>query len=87
MCVLTPNLVGLEECDSTEDAWSMYGAVEFDGLRILDRPLVPHLGSPEHSESEALTRVVAGYAEEGKPYWALRDGQASVVDGSSVVLL
>lgn len=85
-CVLAPSLQGLEECDSTEDAMSMYGAVEFEGLGILDRPFVPHLGSPDHSESEALARVAASYDQEGKQYWALRDGQALVVDGSSVAV-
>jgi len=85
--VLAPSLLGLEECDSTKDALSMYGTVEFDGLSILDRPFVPHLRSPEHPECEALTRVAAAYAEEGKIYWALRDGQALVIDGSSIVLL
>lgn len=83
-CVLAPTLLGLEECDSTEDALSMYGAIQFEGLDILDRPFVPHLGSPEHPESEALTRVAAAYAREGQPYWGLSDGQALVVDGSSV---
>lgn len=83
-CVLAPTLLGLEECDSTEDALSMYGAIQFEGLDILDRPFVPHLGSPEHPESEVLTRVAAAYAREGQPYWGLRDGQALVVDGSSV---
>ena len=86
-CVLAPSLLGLEECDSTENALSIYGAVEFDGLSILDRPFLPHLGSPQHPESEALTRVAAVYAQEGKPYWALRDGQALVINGSSIVLI
>ena len=36
-------------------------------------------GAPE---CEALTRVAAAYTQERKPYWALRDGQALVVDGS-----
>lgn len=85
-CVLAPTLSGLEECDSTEDVLSMYGAVQYDGLGILDRPFVPHLESPKHSESVTLTRVAATYAQEGKPYWGLRDGQALVVDGSSVAL-
>lgn len=31
--------------------------------------------------------MAAAYAQEGKPYWGLRDGQALVVDGSRVVLL
>ena len=65
----------------------MYGTVEFDGLSILDRPFVPHLGSPEHPESEALTRVAAAYDQVGKAYWGLRDGQALVVDGNGAVLL
>jgi dipeptidase E len=83
-CVLAPTLLGLEECDSTEDALSMYGAIQFEGLDILDRPFVPHLGSPEHPENKVLTRVAAAYAREGQPYWGLGDGQALVVDGSSV---
>ena len=86
-CVLAPSLVGLEACDSTEDAVSLYGGAEYDGLSILDRPLVPHLVSPKHPESAALTRVARAYALEGKPYWALRDGDALVVDGNRVVLL
>ena len=86
-CVLAPSLAGLEACDSTEDAVSLYGTVGFDGLGILDRPFVPHLGSPKHPESAALTRVAKGYALEDKPYWALRDGDALVVDGNRVALL
>ncbi|MEC5182009.1 Type 1 glutamine amidotransferase-like domain-containing protein [Arthrobacter sp. CG_A4] len=82
VCVLAPSLLGLEECDSTEDALSMYGAVEFEGLSILDRSVVPHLGSPEHPESEALTRVAAAYTQERKPFWALRDGQACFTERS-----
>lgn len=85
-CVLAPSLLGLEKCDSTDDALSLYGAVEFAGLNILDRPFVPHLGSSAHPEREILTQVAAAYAHEGQEYWALRDGQALVVDGSSVVL-
>ncbi|ALE91977.1 hypothetical protein AOC05_05925 [Arthrobacter alpinus] len=86
-CVLAPSLSGLEECDPTGDALSLYGAVEFDGLNILDRPFVPHLGSSDHPELEILTQVAATCAQDGKQYWALRDGQALVVDGSSVSLL
>lgn len=79
--------MGLEKCDSTEDALSMYGTVEFGGLNILDRPFVPHLGSSEHGENQALTQVAAGCAEKGRPHWDLREGQALVVDGASGVLL
>lgn len=86
-CVLAPSLVGLEECDSTDDALLLYGSVEFDGLNILDRPFVPHLGTSDHPEREILTQVAATYAQDGKQYWALRDGQALVVDGSRVELI
>ncbi|SEF10833.1 dipeptidase E [Arthrobacter alpinus] len=86
-CVLAPSLLGLEECDSTDDALLQYGAVKYDGLNILDRPFVPHLGTSDHPEREILTQVAAAYAQDGKQYWALRDGQALVVDGSSVALL
>lgn len=86
-CILAPSLSGLEGCDSPQDALDMYGRVESTGLGILDRPFVPHLESPQHPESAALTRVAAAYAQNAQPYWALRDGQALVVDGSSTVLL
>lgn len=85
-CVLAPSLSGLEECDSTEDAQALYGTIEFAGLGILDRPFVPHLHSPDHPESGALTRVAAAYDRRGQPYWALRDGQALIIHGSSVSL-
>ncbi|AIY00024.1 hypothetical protein ART_0425 [Arthrobacter sp. PAMC 25486] len=65
----------------------MYGTVEFDGLHILDRPFIPHLGSSDHPENKILTQVAAAYARQGEPYWALRDGQALVVDGGSIALL
>ncbi|ALE94102.1 hypothetical protein AOC05_08280 [Arthrobacter alpinus] len=86
-CVLAPSLLGLEECDSTNDALLQYGAVKYEGLNILDRPFAPHLGTSDHPEREILTQVGAAYAHDGKQYWALRDGQALVVDGSSVELL
>ena len=86
-CVLAPDLSGLEACDSTQDAMTAYGRIDFTGLGILDRPLVPHLNSPQHPECMALTEVAATYALNDQPYWALRDGQALVIDGSNTVLL
>lgn len=80
-CVLAPSLAGLELCDSVEEARVLFGEVRFDGLALLDRPVVPHLDSPEHPESEVLTRVGALYDQAGRPFWALNDGQALVVNG------
>jgi dipeptidase E len=81
-CVLAPSLVGLEHCDPIEDCRAVYGDVRFDGLAVLDRPVVPHLDSPGHPEAELVTEVAARYAAEGQGYWGLRDGQALVVDGA-----
>jgi dipeptidase E len=85
-CVLAPSLAGLEVCDPPEACLAAYGDVRYDGLAVLDRPVVPHLNSPQHPETELLTRVAATYASEGQPYWALSDGQALVMDGPSVRL-
>ncbi len=86
-CVLAPSLVGLELCDSPDVCRAAYGSVRYDGLAVLDRPVVPHLNSPQHPETALLARVAAQYDLEGQPYWALSDGQALVMDGSEIRLL
>ena len=80
-CVLAPSLSGLELCDPPETCRASYGDVRYDGLGVLDRPVVPHLNSPQHPETALLSRVAATYETEGQPYWALSDGQALVIDG------
>ena len=56
----------------------------FDGLGILDRPVVPHSSSPGHPETQLLSQVAARYEADDQPYWPLSDGQALVIDGTSV---
>jgi dipeptidase E len=80
-CVLAPTLRGLELCDPPDVCRATYGEVRYDGLGVLDRPVVPHLDSPEHPETALLSRVAAKYESEGQSYWALSDGQALVIDG------
>ncbi len=82
-CVLAPSLEGLELCDPPEVCEATYGEVRHDGLAVLDRPVVPHLESPQHPETTLLARVARTYERAGQPYWALSDGQALVVDGST----
>lgn len=82
-CVLAPSLAGLELCDPPETCRASYGDVRYDGLGVLDRPVVPHLDSPQHPETDLLARVAAAYEAEGQPYWALSDGQALVFDGTA----
>ena len=78
-CVLAPSLHGLEHCD---DPGVVPGPVDWDGLGVLDRALVPHVDSPDHPESKVLGEVAAAYRAADVPYLALRDGQALVIDGS-----
>ena len=82
-CVLAPALKGLEHCDPIEDCLATYGEVRYDGLGVLDRAVVPHLSSPGHPETELLGEVAARYDAERTPHWALRDGQALVLDGGA----
>lgn len=83
-CVLAPSLTGLEVCDPPEVCRAAYGNVRYDGLGVLDRPLVPHLNSPQHPETALLARVASEYDLEGQRYWALSDGQALVMDGPEI---
>ncbi|WP_197429934.1 Type 1 glutamine amidotransferase-like domain-containing protein [Auraticoccus cholistanensis] len=82
-CVLAPSLRGLEHCDPVEEATDLYGEVRFDGLGLLDRPVVPHLRSPDHPETELLAEVAARYEAERQPYWGLSDGEVLVVEGGA----
>ncbi|MCW3157897.1 peptidase E [Micropruina sonneratiae] len=82
-CVLAPSLHGLELCDPVERCEAAYGGVRFDGLAVLDRPVVPHLDSPGHPETDLLRLVADAYEASGQPYWALRDGQALIVEGAA----
>jgi dipeptidase E len=81
-CVLAPSLRGLDRCDDPAVVPETYGdPVVWDGLGILDYVIVPHVDSPGHPETEALSAVAAGYRADGVPHRTLRDGQALVVDG------
>jgi dipeptidase E len=57
------------------------------GLGVLDRPVVPHVDSPTHPESEALDEVSRRFQAAGTPHLRLRDGQALVVEGDHSMLV
>lgn len=86
-CVLAPSLVGLELCDPVEQCLAVHGAVRYDGLGVLDRPVVPHLNSPGHPESALLGEVARRYSRDGIAYWGLRDGQVLTIDDAGAVVL
>ena len=82
ICVLAPTLRGLEGVD--DPAWlkALYGEEPiWDGLGLLEYRLVPHVGSPEHPESERCQEVAKQYLASGIPHLTLRDGDVIVIDG------
>jgi len=64
----------VDDADAVDPTpWSGLGLVEFS--------IAPHYRS-DHSESEAIDRVVAYFEEHALPYRALGDGHALVVEDS-----
>lgn len=81
-CVAGPTLRGLEAVDDISEVRPTYGCEPvWDGLGLLDRPLVPHVESPGHPETADCTRLSRQMSDAGRRHWAVRDGQALVVDG------
>lgn len=84
-CVMAPDLAPYAGCDDPAEADRLFGAASSTtGLGVVDHTLVPHLGSPDHPEAQALTRVAHALARAGKPLWPLADGEAVVIDGRRV---
>ena len=79
-CVLAPSLHGLDAVDDP----SVVSDPLFDGLSVLDRPVVPHTSSPGHPESASCDAVAAAYRSRGQEHWALRDGDVLVVERDDV---
>jgi len=83
ICVLAPDLRGLERVD---DVTKLLDPI-YDGLGILDRPVVPHVDSPGHPETQACTALSADLTSAGRHHWALSDGEVLLVrDGTTARL-
>lgn len=82
-CVLAPDLVGLERVDDM----TVVEDPVMTGLGLLDRPFVPHVGSPGHPEADACDALADWYERAGQPHWAVRDGEVLIVDGDAIELL
>lgn len=81
-CVLAPSLSGLEACDDPAPVEALYGEPAiYDGLGVIDFAFVPHVDSPGHPETEALSKLAETYRRKGVAYRAFRDGQVLVIDG------
>lgn len=75
VCVLAPDLHVLEQVDDVTEVLDPI----YDGLCILDRPVVPHVDSPGHPETHACTALSADLTSAGRRHWALSDGEVLLV--------
>ncbi|WP_330232789.1 peptidase E [Nocardia sp. NBC_00508] len=81
-CVLTPDLHGLETLDDPAEVAPASGVEpQWDGLGLVDRPIVPHIDSATDPDGEC-NRLAARYRAEGIAHWALTDDDAIVIEGS-----
>ncbi|MDQ6849164.1 MAG: peptidase E [Actinomycetota bacterium] len=78
--VLAPDLRGLERVD---DVTAVANPI-YDGLAVLDRPVVPHVDSPEHPETHDCDSASADMTRSGRPHWALSDGEVLLAHGHSL---
>ena len=80
--MLTKSLKGTEMVDDPNIIPQGYDPeIVWEGLGILPYAFAPHFESPGHPETGAVGRMVKRLIEEGKPYKAIHDGQAIVVNG------
>lgn len=85
-CVAGPDLAGIELVDDPEVMPDGYRPqTKAAGLGLVPDRILPHWRS-DHPESEAIERAAASLSKAGEEYRCLRDGQALVVDGSSMSL-
>ncbi len=86
--ILTSSLHGAELVDDPYAVPEGYDPqIVWEGLGILPYAFVPHFESPEHPETEAIGRYVQYLTTLAKPYKALHDGQALVINGMEEMIV
>ncbi|WP_109529233.1 MULTISPECIES: Type 1 glutamine amidotransferase-like domain-containing protein [Nocardia] len=86
-CLLTPDLHGLETSDDPGEVVTTCGIEPlWDGLGLVDRPIVPHLNSPLDPEGSG-DRLAEDFRANGVRYWGLTDDDVVLVDGDRVEVL
>lgn len=87
-CLLAPDLHGLEDADDPAEVAPACGIeTRWDGLGLVDRPIVPHVDSPGTDPEGHGTRLAARLRAAGTPHWALTDDDAVVVHGDRLEVL
>ncbi|PXX66334.1 dipeptidase E [Nocardia tenerifensis] len=86
-CLLTPDLHGLETVDDPAEVAPVCGIEpRWDGLGLVDRPIVPHIDSPTDPTGDCGA-LAESYRARGVAHWALTDDDAIVVDGDRTEVL
>ncbi|MQY23384.1 Type 1 glutamine amidotransferase-like domain-containing protein [Nocardia macrotermitis] len=87
-CLLAPDLHGLESADDPAEVLPACGIEpRWDGLGLIDRPIVPHVDSPDTDPDGVCTALAARFRADHIPHWALTDDDAVIVDGENVEAL
>ncbi|GGK56188.1 Type 1 glutamine amidotransferase-like domain-containing protein [Nocardia camponoti] len=86
-CVLSPDLHGIELADDPNEVFpATRREPQWDGLGLIDRPMVVHLDSPTDPDG-ACGRMRDRLVAEGVEHYALTDADVLVVDGERTELL
>lgn len=80
-CLLCPDLHGLELSDDPAEVLPTCGIEPvWEGLGLVDRPIVPHIDSPTDPEATG-NALAARHRAAGVAHWALTDADVVVCDG------
>ena len=80
VCVLAPNLKGLELVDSIDyHPYAQQQEIIWEGLSLINYSVIPHYKS-NHPESELINKVVDLYKTNNTPFKTLRDGEVIILD-------
>jgi dipeptidase E len=81
VCVLAPNLHGLELIDDVNQfSYPQQEDAIFEGLGILDYAIVPHYKSKNHAETETATKLVEYYIKNKILFKALTDREVIIIE-------
>jgi len=81
ICVLSPNLKGLEFVDDVNQfPYSQQKKAVFEGLGILNYAIVPHYKSKNHSETDDVDKVVDYYIKNKVLFKALTDEEVIIIE-------
>ena len=86
-CVLGPTIDVFARTDDPREVERVYDeAATTTGIGVLDLVVIPHVESPEHPASPALTALADECESNGRHVVRLRDGEVLTIDGDVHVL-